>query len=782
MRCSAENYPLHAADFALYRNLYRPNLVEPRRIFPGDGLGIALPFVENVRPGTIRFNFDATNVRTEDEIQIRANDHGAWRDPPLATFPAGVGPPDFWEHWGPKSPQDVYGIFSTTHAYTEGQERRRTTPIGFVRWARIDSPPPPSVSLSALTISGATFTFSPQTRIYTVSVAENNRETTVTATASDSAASVTIEPDDAVNSTTAHEVNLVAGKTTTIRITVRNGPATGIYEVNVFRPPWVSLKALTISNVPFMFDPETLNYTVDVPATLLQTTVTATASDDLAALVTIEPDDADGSVAGHQVNLVAGETTEIKITVRNGGVRTYKVEVNRLASVSLRALAISGAPFPFHPTTARYSVRVPRDQSQTTVTATASDDAASVMISPLDAVIATTAHEVNLAAGQTTHITIVVENGNLTLIYRVDVSRPAACTLTVTSDDPGGTASQSARTVDCDDSIRVSATANRCYTFTGWSGASSSTSSTVTIVMDRSKSVHAGFQHDGTTYTLEVLVAGRGTVTGAGTYDCGDIVTATATAVTGDGWHFETWEPPRFGTQPSTQVRMTRSGWIKAHFVRTVVGSGSFTVIGRGATESAAETDATALAAAQAVRVGADRHWRTALSNVPTTTVVSYESFAAVTWESTGTASGTAGPLSTRAAAEAAAIADANADVPAGATVTGTTTTSEWVNIPGGSGWYASSDVSWLRSGDVIGFGRGSTAAGAEAAALRNAIVSVPSDASVSETSYVTRPIEQTDYTATADYSWETYSNPRADSESGDGDMGLPPPGEPEPY
>ena len=113
--------------------------------------GIELPFVENVRPGTIRFNFDATYVRTEDEIQIRAQDHGAWRDPPLVTFPADVEPPDFWEYSGPKSPQDAYGIFSTTQAYAPGQERLNGVPIGFVQPAEFRSaPPPPSVTLSSL--------------------------------------------------------------------------------------------------------------------------------------------------------------------------------------------------------------------------------------------------------------------------------------------------------------------------------------------------------------------------------------------------------------------------------------------------------------------------------------------------------------------------------------------------------------------------------------------------------------------------------------------------------
>ena len=735
-RISGASYPLQLSDFDSYKHLYEPNLVVPLNILVDDPLSpifeIELPFVEDVdgKPGTIRFNFDATHMGSEHEIQIRAkNDPTApatWRDPPLKTFTVAHGEVQ-WEYSGVKSSIGVYGIFSTTHAYTAGQVRDGGPPIGFAREVGIGIPPnppvtptppvipppgpigplppPPDVALSALTLSGATFTFSPGTRNYTVTVDDDLSQTTVTATASSRAASVSINPVDANSDTDAHEVNLPPGETIPITATVTNGGSTRIYTVNVIRPD------------PFA-PPIITGFTGS--GTQLTGTFTWT---------------------GKSHRFVWWE-----LHVLDTSTNTYSVDDSKSQNDSSSPVTFSGD------WGSSYKLRGQACEHQDDEDLR-SDSSGRSPDNPL------------VTCGEWSAFSSPVE-----------LEVPPGCTLTVTS-DPGGTTTKSAVSVACGGAITATATPNTCFTFTGWTGDETSSASSITVTMDRDKSIHANFGPDGTTHTLTVRVVGGGTTTGAGTYPCGTIVTATAAANT--GWRFSTWEPASFGTATSTRVRMTRSGWIGAHFERNVVSSGSFTVTGTGNTQSAAAADAADQAAAEATRLGADQHWRTSISYAATPTVT-YISAVGVSWELTGTASESAGPLDTKAAAVAAASASANAAVPSGATATGTTVETYYSSY---DGWWAQASVSWRQTGTQSALAVGPTAAAAEAAALARASAWIPSGASITGTNYLTEAYETPSYTATAGYSWETYSRSGAAAKSGIGTSdseGLPA-GEPEP-
>ena len=519
------SYPLTQADFDLYRALYKPNLVVPLTNEDDiDGEEWELPFVENVsgKPGTIRFNFDATNVGSEHKIQIRPKTGATW-GATIAEFTATANPLQRWEY--PAHTGGVYGIFSTTHAYADGQVRLGTTPIGFVREVGVG-----------------------------------------------------IDP----------------------------------------KPP------------------------------------------------------------------------------------------------------VTPAPSPIKPPPGPIPSPGPIDPN---------------------------------------------------------------CTLTVTSDS-GGTTELSPETVDCGESITVTATADSCHVFTGWTGDVVSSDPAVDITITGVTEIHAGFEHDGTTRTLDVRVTGSGTTTGSGTYPACHLATATATADA--GWRFERWEPVRFGTRTPVPVWMRVSGWIRAHFERDVVASGSFTVNGTGVSQGLALADATDQAASEAARLGADHYWRTSISYDSTTTV-RYLSAAEVRWEITGTEYGiSGGGFASEAAALSAAIANATADVPSGASVTGTTTDTYYAGPPWmlGGGWYAEAYVSWRESDSAGAFGEGPTAAAAEADAFANASVFAPSDATITGVGYLTQRSDETIHTATAGYSWESYRGQRAATESGSstGDEDLPPPAEPEPY
>ena len=349
---------------------------------------------------------------------------------------------------------------------------------------------------------------------------------------------------------------------------------------------------------------------------------------------------------------------------------------------------------------------------------------------------------------------------------------PRDCTLTVTHDD-GGTTSQSAQTVRCGGMITATATKDACYDFTGWTGDATSSGSSITVTMNESKSIRAGFARDGSQHRLMVYVTGVGDVQVEGgdhaLYDCGRVVTVRA--ITSDpSWVFDRWEPESLGTSSTAQVHMIHSGWIRAYFVRSPVNSGSFTVTGTGSSESEAAADAEVWAALRADELAAHRHWRTGISYEPeTSSVTMYQSTVTASWRVTGQALGQAYGILPNASGEASAVGLQAA--------TGVAQSDAYFSIPSDSTFlrFSSSVVSgynddagqgpvghwavgwawWERTGTVTGSGTGATAAAAEASALTEADASAPGR--LSDISYSTSSVTNTvvTVTATAIYNWE---------------------------
>jgi pectate lyase len=114
--------------------------------------------------------------------------------------------------------------------------------------------------------------------------------------------------------------------------------------------------------------------------------------------------------------------------------------------------------------------------------------------------------------------------------------------------------------------VTVTATPATGYTFTGWSGAVTGTSPSVSVTMDANKSVTANFQAQVNTYILSTAVspASGGTVMGAGTYTAGTAVTLTATPAT--GYTFTGWSGAATGTSPSISVTMDANKSVTANF------------------------------------------------------------------------------------------------------------------------------------------------------------------------------------------------------------------------
>ena len=191
-------------------------------------------------------------------------------------------------------------------------------------------------TLSALTLSGVALTpaFTPTTRDYTASVGGSVEQVTVTATPTRGTVAVTPGDDDTADG---HQVDLPVG-TTTIRVTVTDGSASGVYTIRVTRaasPPGTdtTLGALVLSHGTLTpsFDSAIRDYTTTVDGSVSQMTVTA-AVNKSGATVAITPTDAN-TADGHQVDLGVG-TTAITVTVTDGSATgAYTIGVTRTGSV-----------------------------------------------------------------------------------------------------------------------------------------------------------------------------------------------------------------------------------------------------------------------------------------------------------------------------------------------------------------------------------------------------------------------------------------------------------------
>ncbi len=174
------------------------------------------------------------------------------------------------------------------------------------------------------------------------------------------------------------------------------------------------------------------------------------------------------------------------------------------------------------------------------------------------------------------------------------------------------------------------------YTFTGWSGDASGTSATTTVTMNGNKSVTANFQPVVTNFTLTAAAnpSAGGSVTGAGTYASGTVVTLTASPAA--GYTFTGWSGDASGTSSSTTVTMNSNKSVTANFqpiavsyslTTVAIPSAGGTVSGAGNYNSGTVVTITATPAAGYTFTG----WSGDASGTSSTTTVTMNSNKTVT-------------------------------------------------------------------------------------------------------------------------------------------------------
>jgi uncharacterized repeat protein (TIGR02543 family) len=154
---------------------------------------------------------------------------------------------------------------------------------------------------------------------------------------------------------------------------------------------------------------------------------------------------------------------------------------------------------------------------------------------------------------------------------------PVTYTIATSANPANGGSVSGAGTYNSGSVVTLTATPATGYTFTGWSGDAAGTSLTTTVTMNGNKSVVANFQAIPVSYTLATSVSptASGTVSGAGTYTSGTVVTLTATPAA--GYTFNGWSGDAVGSALTTTVTMNANKSVVANFKANTINNYTLT-------------------------------------------------------------------------------------------------------------------------------------------------------------------------------------------------------------
>ena len=280
-----------------------------------------------------------------------------------------------------------------------------------------------NADLGGLTISSGTLSpqFSSSDITYTASVDNSVTQVTVTPTASDSSATITVN-GNTVTSGTGHIVTgLTVGEPNTVTVIVTaQDSTTKTYIITLTRAALsdnADLGGLTISSGTLspQFSSSDITYTASVDNSVTQVTVTPTASDS-SATITVNGNTVTSGTGHIVTGLIAGEpnTVTVIVTAQDSTTKTYIITLTRAASLSgnadLGGLTISSGTLSpqFSSSDITYTASVDNSVTQVTVTPTASDSSATITVND-NTVTSGTGHIViGLTVGEPNTVTVIV--------------------------------------------------------------------------------------------------------------------------------------------------------------------------------------------------------------------------------------------------------------------------------------------------------------------------------------------------------------------------------------
>ncbi|MCX7571876.1 cadherin-like beta sandwich domain-containing protein [Tumebacillus sp. DT12] len=292
-----------------------------------------------------------------------------------------------------------------------------------------------NANLSNLMVSAGTLTpgFSAGEKAYTVEVGNEVTSLTVTPTAAESMAEITVNGVEVVSGTGKAVSPLAVGPNTiTIAVTAEDGtPNSYVITVNRAESSNADLSNLTVSegSLTPAFASGEVNYTVEVANDVTSLDVTPTVADSTAS-VNVNGDPVVSGNAKTISSLAVGENTiTIAVEAEDGTPKVYEIIVTRLQSGNnnLSNLTVSAGTLDpvFAPGEISYSVSVGNEVTSLDLTPTVDDLTASVKVAGAD-VVSGNAHTVALHVGANPiQVTVTAENGS-TKTYTVTVTRAAS--------------------------------------------------------------------------------------------------------------------------------------------------------------------------------------------------------------------------------------------------------------------------------------------------------------------------------------------------------------------
>ena len=300
-----------------------------------------------------------------------------------------------------------------------------------------------NADLGGLTISSGTLSpqFSSSVITYTASVDNSVTQVTVTPTASDSSAAITVNGNTVTSGTGHIVIGLIAGEPNTVTVIVTaQDSTTKTYTITLTRAASLSdnadLGGLTISSGTLspQFSSSDITYTASVDNSVTQVTVTPTASDSSAA-ITVNGNTVTSGTGHIVIGLIAGEpnTVTVIVTAQDSTTKTYTITLTRAASLSdnadLGGLTISSGTLSpqFSSSDITYTASVDNSVTQVTVTPTASDSSAAITVNG-NTVTSGTGHIVtSLTVGEPNTVTVIVTaQDSTTKTYTITLTRAAS--------------------------------------------------------------------------------------------------------------------------------------------------------------------------------------------------------------------------------------------------------------------------------------------------------------------------------------------------------------------
>lgn len=300
-----------------------------------------------------------------------------------------------------------------------------------------DPPPGPPGStpgdLASLVVSAGALSpaFDPAVTSYALLVPNATTSTTVTATAAERLAKISINNQAATPGQPFGPIPLAVGQTT-VTVVVDGPGFNKTYTIVVTRSAAAiaDLASLQVSagGLSPRFDPQVLAYSVLAANSTTSTTITVTTADTTATLAINNLPARSGETFGPIPLNLGPNAVTIVVTAPGGAVKTYSVAIVRGASgiADLAALSLSaGALSPgFTPDQTSYRIATGNSTTQTTITAVVADATASLTVNGTPATSGQPFGPIGLTIGVNILTVRVTAQDGTAKVYTIEITRP----------------------------------------------------------------------------------------------------------------------------------------------------------------------------------------------------------------------------------------------------------------------------------------------------------------------------------------------------------------------